>query len=190
MREMVTLIIGGSGSGKSAYAEEYAVSRSGGGKRYYIATMRAGDRESLAKIARHRKARSGKGFITVEQPVSIEKAAEKTERFAKNENTALLECVSNLTANEMFSGEKPEPVGRTADRIVRGIERMCRDFGNTVIVTNNVFEDGNRYGAATEAYMKAMGDINRRLAAMADEVIEVTAGIPVVIKGRKRDADR
>ena len=52
-----------------------------------------------------------------------------------------------------------------------------------VIVTNNVFEDGRRYDAATMEYLKAMGLINQEIAAMADRVIEVVVGIPVRIKG-------
>ena len=101
---MMTLIIGGSGSGKSVYAEDYMVSISEDRKKYYIATMQIYDEEGKRKVERHRMLRGGKGFSTIEQPVDIGKAAEKLEA---EDRTALLECVSNLTANEMFSGEVP-----------------------------------------------------------------------------------
>lgn len=104
---MITLITGGSGSGKSAYAEKYIchVSNEKGYKeKYYIATMQVFDDEGQRKIDRHRRLRAGKGFITIEQPRDIKKAVEKlqSENCLKNVRSALLECMSNLVANEMF----------------------------------------------------------------------------------------
>ena len=49
-------------------------------------------------------------------------------------------------------------------------------------MTNNVFEDGVCYDQSTMNYIKAMGIVNRGLAAMAEHVVEVVAGIPVVVK--------
>lgn len=121
---MITLIIGGSGSGKSAYAEEYIISLSGERMKYYIATMQVYDAEGEAKIQRHRMLRKGKGFSTIEQPADIEKAAEKMKQ---PEGTALLECISNLTANEMFSGDIPETEERVAQKIVRGVAALSTD---------------------------------------------------------------
>lgn len=62
---MMTLIMGGSGSGKSAYAENYIASLSEGKRKYYIATMQASDSESRKKVGRHQMLRSGKGFLTI-----------------------------------------------------------------------------------------------------------------------------
>ena len=104
---MITLITGGSGSGKSAYAEKYIchVSNEKGYKeKYYIATMQVFDDEGQRKIDRHRRLRAGKGFITIEQHRDIKKAVEKlqSESSLKTGRSALLECMSNLVANEMF----------------------------------------------------------------------------------------
>lgn len=177
---MMTLIIGGSGSGKSAFAEDYLLSVSEDRKKYYIATMQVCDAESREKVNRHRRLRGGKGFVTIEQPADIERAAEKMEGA---EVTALLECVSNLTANEMFSGETPETKEAVAAKIVEGIESLDRRVSRLVIVSNNVFEDGKVYDTATTEYIRVMGSINEKLADMADTVIEVVVGIPLVIKG-------
>lgn len=176
---MMTLIIGGSGSGKSAYAEDSIVSLSKDRKKYYIATMQIYDEEGEKKMERHRILRSGKGFSTIEQPVDIEKAAEKME---DGERTALLECISNLTANEMFSGEVPETEEVITEKIVGGIASLNRKLTHLVIVSNNVFEDGNVYDDTTMAYIRAMGRINQKLAELADEVVEVVVGIPFMIK--------
>ena len=178
---MMTLIIGGSGSGKSAYAEDYMVSISEDRKKYYIATMQIYDEEGKRKVERHRMLRGGKGFSTIEQPVDIGKAAEKMEA---EDRTALLECVSNLTANEMFSGEAPATEEVITEKIVGGIAGLNRELTHLVIVSNNVFEDGNVYDKTTMAYIRAMGRINQKLAEMADEVVEVVVGIPIVIKNK------
>ena len=177
----MTLIIGGSGSGKSAYAEDYMVSISEDRKKYYIATMQIYDEEGKRKVERHRMLRGGKGFSTIEQPVDIGKAAEKMEA---EDRTALLECVSNLTANEMFSGEVPGTEEVIIEKIVGGIAVLNRELTHLVIVSNNVFEDGNVYDKTTMAYIRAMGRINQKLAEMADEVVEVVVGIPIVIKAK------
>ena len=176
---MMTLIIGGSGSGKSAYAEDYMISLSKEKKKYYIATMQIYDAEGEAKIERHRMLRKGKGFFTIEQPVDIGKAIEKMEALEK---TALLECISNLTANEMFAGEVPKTEENVAEKIIKGIETLNRELTYLVIVSNNVFEDGKVYDKTTMAYIRAMGRINEKLAEMADEVVEVVVGIPLVVK--------
>ena len=178
---MMALIIGGSGSGKSAYAEDYMVSISEDRKKYYIATMQIYDEEGKRKVERHRMLRGGKGFSTIEQPVDIGKAAEKLE---DGDKTALLECISNLTANEMFLEEVPGTEEVITEKIVGGIAVLNRELTHLVIVSNNVFEDGNVYDKTTMAYIRAMGRINQKLAEMADEVVEVVVGIPIVIKDK------
>ncbi len=67
---MITLVLGGSGSGKSAYAEHLLDGKT---NKYYIATMQVYDAEGEKKVARHRKLRAGKGFVTIEQPRDLEK---------------------------------------------------------------------------------------------------------------------
>lgn len=195
---MITLITGGSGSGKSAYAESLFEQEEK--RKYYLATMQVYDEEGKQKVERHRRLRAGKGFLTVEQPRSIDRALEQIADAA--ESSVLLECMSNLVANEMFAAEdtKPQeeadsaggPFGReeprnraeqdTAERIIRQLEILAGALKNLVIVTNNVFEDGMTYEASTMEYLRTLAEVNRRLAARADAVIEVVVGIPVVIR--------
>lgn len=182
---MTALIIGGSGSGKSVYGEDYLTALSAGKKKYYLAAMQAYDKESRARIERHRQMRAGKGFITIEQPVRVQDALAHMEA---GEKTALLECVSNLAANEMFCTEEQRQEAAVEEKVTGGIAILEKTLTHLVIVSNNVFADGRVYDRETMAYIRAMGRINQRLAAMADEVVEVVAGIPIVIKaaaGRK-----
>ncbi|MCM1326613.1 MAG: bifunctional adenosylcobinamide kinase/adenosylcobinamide-phosphate guanylyltransferase [Bacteroidales bacterium] len=183
---MMTLIIGGSGSGKSAYAEEYITEISEGCEKYYIATMQAFDREGREKVKRHRRMRNGKGFSTIEQPLGIEKALEKMS-LQKTPKTALLECMSNLAANEMFSGDMAADGSIVAERIIGGVERLNKGLKHLVIVSNNVFEDGVIYDECTMEYIRAMGNINEKLAGMAERVIEVVVGIPLWVDGYGRE---
>lgn len=181
---MLVLITGGSGSGKSAYAEEYIGFLSEGDAKYYIATMEIFDEEGKVKIQRHQKMRDGKGFLTIEQSKDIEKASAgmTNEKVSK---TALLECMSNLVANEMFSEGQPKKCEEVSGKIMQGIKELYNCLDHLVIVTNNVFEDGVVYDETTMEYIEAMGRVNEKLASMADKVIEVVVGIPLIVKEGK-----
>ena len=179
---MMTLLIGGSGSGKSEYAESYIASHSMGKDKYYLATMQVFDEEGCRKIERHRRLRQGKGFLAIEQPVSI---AEALTQMKQGEKAVLLECMSNLVANEMFCGEKTKKADEVVEKVMHEINLLHRDVTELVIVSNNVFEDGICYDASTMEYLAALGRINERLAGQADEVIEVVVGIPLVCSTRK-----
>ena len=84
---MFHLITGGSGSGKSEYAEqklmEYASHSKRNKKRYYIATMIPFGKETEEKIARHRKLRAGKGFETIECYTDLKKASIPLQNWKK-----------------------------------------------------------------------------------------------------------
>ena len=194
---MITLVTGGSGSGKSAYAEDVAVSAEGTEK-YYIATMQIYDAEGERKVERHRKLRAGKGFTTIESPWNVGQVVFPTFTEAKTvcidcgepepiqkkpeRRTALLECMSNLVANEMFSIDGMREEDAVVTKVVQDMELLAAKLDHLVIVTNNVFEDGIPYDAGTMAYLRALGRINAALAKRADRVVEVVVGIPVILK--------
>lgn len=170
---MITLIYGGSSSGKSAYAEEY-VCQSNCKKRYYLATMQANDPESVKRIERHRNLRAGKDFITLEQPYDIANTIVPEE-----DSVVLLECMSNLVANEMFRDGKVNSEKATVDKIIKDLEFLDSRVAQLVIVSNDVFEDGLEYDDFTKEYLRALGHINAKLAKMADKSVEVIVGIGV-----------
>ena len=169
---MLILVIGGAASGKSAFAESLACK--GASPRVYVATMQSVDAECEKRIARHRQMRAGKGFTTLECPSELENA----DIWGK---TALLECLSNLAANEMFAP------GMTAQRaqqkILNGIDLLCRRCERVVVVSNEIFSDGASYDELTQAYRVLLAHLNREIARRADCVFEVIDGIPVVHKG-------
>ena len=174
------LISGGSGSGKSEYAERRAVAlhNRNGGALLYAATMMIYDEESRRRVARHREMRAGKGFETVEMPMNIASVS------ACAGDTVLIECMSNLLANEMYE------TGGSGDgcvaAITDGAHALLARGVNLVVVTNEVFSDGIRYDDSTMLYISRLGEINRTLAAWADEMVEVVCGIPLIHKPKKQ----
>lgn len=100
----------------------------------------------------------------------------------------LLECMSNLVANEMFSEENLSAVmdeakiKQLSHEIISGVTALQDSCDILIIVTNQIFEDGIRYDASTMDYIRLLGDINRQIAERAEQVVEVVAGIPIFIK--------
>lgn len=170
---MFVLVSGGASSGKSEYAESRVVAAAGE-PRIYIATMEIWDDEGRARANKHLRMREGKGFDTVEKPRDL--AALELPQGSD----ILLECLSNLAANECFGGLGFEGC---ADRIMLAVEKLVAGSRLLVAVTNEVFSDGCDYDPETSEYIRVLGELNRRAAAMADEVVEVVCGIPIFHKG-------
>lgn len=173
---MFVLITGGSGSGKSEYAENRAVmlSKKTGLPLYYIATMKPFGEEGKRRVERHRKLRSGKGFFTVEHYVNLKRLT------LPGEGVVLLECLSNLTANEMFEPEGARE--HTPEEVMDGIREIRSSSRHLIVVTNDIFSDGITYDKTTEQYQRYLGRVNRELAREADEVMEIVCGIPLQLK--------
>ena len=175
---MLHIVTGGSGSGKSVYAETELLhlAKQNNCKKYYIATMEPFGEETLKKIARHREMRKDKGFDTLECYVDLKGTAETLA----DRPAVLLECMSNLTANEIY---RPDGAGeQTADSIEDGVEELCSRCEHVVIVTNEVCSECTRDSADMVRYKKILSEVNRRLAQKADWVTEVVYGIPVEVK--------
>ena len=169
---MLVLVIGGAASGKSAYAEERLLGLPE--PRCYIATMRPYGEEGLARIARHRELRAGKGFETIERESDV--AGIELPAGA----SALLEDIGNLVANEMFAEDGV--VRDVAAKVADDVLALAAGAANLVIVANEVGAGAERHDESTRAYIEAMGEVNARIAAAADEAVEVVAGIPIKLK--------
>ena len=173
---MFLVITGGSGSGKSAYAEQ-CVLDFGPAERIYIATMYPFDEECDRRIRRHREMRRQKQFSTLECYTGL-KTADIPE-----DSVVLLECMSNLTANEMY--QEGGAGGQTAEEILAGICYLLKRVRHLVVVTNEIFSDGIDYDSETMRYQSYLGQINSEMGRMADQVTEVVYGIPITVKGER-----
>lgn len=172
---MLILVTGASGSGKSEFAENTALQF--GQRVTYIAAMKPDGADAQKRINRHRAMRRGKGFHTVERYTDIKDFDVRTP--------AILECLPNLLANEMFSTEGCG-AENAENEIAEGIKILAAKCKNLVVVTDEVGSDGIIYDAATERYKKILGSLNRRIARAADEVYEVVCGVPMKIKQEGR----
>lgn len=212
---MLHIVYGGSASGKSSYAESIAMSLQGDGRLLYIATMYPYkwntteiDPEMMQRIERHRAMRADKGFDTVECYRHVEHI------MAKRQDVLLLECMSNLLANEMYlepdsddgglaetmsevekagvdgnaSSDMAETMSPVSKKIVQALVDLSTRVQDVVIVTNDVFSDGGNltYDESTREYVKNLAEINCALAREAATVTEIVCGIPVKIKGDKQ----
>ena len=189
---MLHIVYGGSASGKSSYAESFAMSLQGEGRLLYIATMYPYkwntteiDPETMQRIERHRAMRADKGFDTVECYRHVEHIV------AKRQDVLLLECMSNLLANEMYlepdsnaGSDMSETMSPVSNKIVQALIDLSTRVQELVIVTNDVFSDGGSltYDESTREYVKNLADINCTLAKQAATVTEVVCGIPVIVK--------
>lgn len=166
---MIVLVTGGSGCGKSTWAEKL-VDTLPRENRIYIATMQVYDDESVQRVARHRAQRADKGFTTIECETDLASAEVPAGSIV------LLEDLVNLMANEMFSG------GDVA-RIVPALQSLAGKCRHLVMVTNDVFSDGVTYAESTQDYLRQLAAINAKAAELADCVVEVVYSIPVCLKG-------
>lgn len=172
---MLVIVSGGSGSGKSAFAENTAMKLCPG-RKIYLATMEAIDGEMEVRIAKHREMRKDKQFET------IEKGRDIGELLFPRENCVLLECMSNLLANEMYAPERrTSSDAEVVPYIMDGIRKLYAQTEHLIIVTNEIFAE--KIPDGMDAYVRCLGELNRRLADAADAVVEVVFGIPVYHKG-------
>lgn len=182
---MFHLITGGSGSGKSEYAEsevERLAHLTESEEKYYIATMFPYGEETLQKIRRHRRMREGKGFTTVECYTDLQGmvASNLFSKGRKTDATVLLECMSNLLANECYmkSGAQARELDPVAE-IEKGMEALLECCEHVVVVTNEVFSDIPVESREMKIYLEYLGRINQWMAKRADQVTEVIYGIPL-----------
>jgi adenosylcobinamide kinase/adenosylcobinamide-phosphate guanylyltransferase len=177
---MIVFISGGAKNGKTTLGQDMAVKLSAGGPHYYVATMIPADDEDRERIRRHIEDRDGMGFETIEVGRGILSCLEKADSDA----TFLLDSVTALLLNELF----PDPLScemdvEAAHKCAEQVAEFARSVKNAVIISDYIFSDAVRYDEVTETYRKCLADIDRKIAAISDTVIEVSAGNYIIHKG-------
>lgn len=182
-------LTGGSKSGKSTWAENWAcdLAKQTQSPLNYIATLRAGqDPENLRRIELHRAQRRGKGFRTLECPGSPDELSLLRDRSEVN----LLECLGNLVANAITdanlwqgSEEDRETVFHLTDEIGESILRLARASKQFILVSNDIFSDVISYDEGSIMWREAMARCHHFL--LSQDIccaIEVSAGMPLLWK--------
>lgn len=172
MAKEIILITGGARSGKSKYAEERAAAL--GSRRLYIATAEAKDDEMAQRIAAHQK-RRGSAWTTVEEPVRL---AETLLSWRGRTDCALVDCLTLWLSNLLFRCAE-NPLEEKVEALVRALPQL--DFP-VVFVTNEIGAGIVPDNPLARQFRDLAGWTNQRIAAAANEVVLMVAGIPMVVK--------
>lgn len=165
----LTLILGGARSGKSAYAE--TLLRQHPAPWLYIATAQAFDEEMAERIATHR-ARRGDGWQTVEAPQDLAGVLAAVPEG----QPVLLDCLTLWLSNRIL-GEAD--VERESTELA---ELLSQPSGPWVAVSNEVGLGIVPDNALARRFRDEAGRLNQKIAAIADEVLFMTAGLPMKVK--------
>ena len=169
---MITLVLGGACSGKSRYAEELALSRPP--PRYYLATAEPRDQEMAERIRVHRARRAG-AWITLEEPLDLPGILAR--HAAVRDATLLVDCLTLWLSNLMGAGRDIEAA---IDDLLAACDAVA---GHVVFVANEVGLGIVPDNALARAFRDHAGRLNQALAARAERVVFVAAGLPMVLKG-------
>ncbi|WP_428696366.1 bifunctional adenosylcobinamide kinase/adenosylcobinamide-phosphate guanylyltransferase [Stappia sp.] len=164
------LVTGGARSGKSLHAEGLVAAS--GRDPVYVATCAAYDTEMSARIARHREQR-GPGWTTIEEPRDI---AAVIAREAAPARAVLVDCLTLWLSNLLFAEADIEA---ETDRLAGALAAAA---GPVVLVTNEVGSGIVPENALARRFRDDQGRLNRHIAEIADAVVLVAAGLPLVLK--------
>jgi len=174
-----TLILGGARSGKSDYAEKLAAQSAG--SVLYIATAEAGDEEMAARIAAHRRARPA-DWPTLEAPRDL---AAALATITEPPQVMLLDCLTLLVSNILLAreNEAQQDIEQAVYAEIEALLAARRQFGAALLVVSNEVGLGlvPSYSLG-RLYRDVLGRANQYLAAQADRVLFMVAGLPLAVK--------
>ncbi len=166
----LTLVLGGAASGKSAFAESLVLLASDAPT--YIATAQVFDDEMAEKIRLHKKSR-GAGWTTIEAPIDV--AAPLSA--AKSGEVILLDCATLWLTNVILADHDVAAHAATL------LDALAHCAAPVVVVSNEVGQGIVPDNALSHKFRNAQGRLNQQLAAQADLVVAVMAGLPLPLKG-------
>ena len=164
----LTLVLGGARSGKSRHAEDLVTARPPPWR--YVATAQALDEEMRDRVARHR-ARRDQGWTTREAPLDLATALAEAGR-----QPVLVDCLTLWLTNVILGGHDVEQAASALEAALRSREAP------TVLVANEVGYGIVPDNALARRFRDEAGRLNQRVARLADRVVLVVAGIPVMVK--------
>ena len=173
-RKTVTLILGGVRSGKSRWAQQFA----GKFERVaYVATAQALDPEMHEKIRRHREDRPAH-WQTLEEPLEL--ACVLIDNAAKFD-ALLIDCLTVFVSNLMEASQTDAAsMERRLDDLLDALRIVP---ASVILVSNEVGWGVVPPYPAGRIYRDALGELNQRVAAIADDVVLMVAGLPLALKG-------
>lgn len=165
-------VLGTPASGKSKLAEdiidELHAKNGSNPDKIYIATMEPYGEEGKMRVAKHRREREGKGYITIEQYTNIDTVTKQLSNPA--EAICLLECVTNLVGNEMYAKSNE---GKSKEELAKYIVGQIVSLDSAVsglVVVSNYFSSDDYDDEETVSYVNLVSDVNDSLRKYAQEV--------------------
>ena len=175
-RKTVTLVLGGAQSGKSYYAQQLAA---GFERVTFIATARVGDAEMRKKIARHRRERP-ETWRTVEAPLDL---CTRIRAESQDAGVVLIDCLTVYVSNVM-ARTKRRP--RDLEHFKHYIDEVCAAIQaasvSVIAVSNEVGSGVVPPYRSGRMFRDLLGQMNRKVAEVADTVVLMVAGLPVIVK--------
>lgn len=175
---MLVFVSGGVRSGKSSFAEKYILNLSDDRMKHYIATSVITDQEMKERIERHKRERS-ESWITWEKPMDI---GELNAHF-NNEDVVLLDCLTILTANELFKDNNLVSPNIVFKKIVSEIDTIQQHVRLLLVVSNDIFSSGISTDTGTFTYMKLLGALHQELVNKSTSSYQVIHGLTKQMKG-------
>ncbi|MEF2967016.1 bifunctional adenosylcobinamide kinase/adenosylcobinamide-phosphate guanylyltransferase [Paenibacillus sp. M1] len=200
---MIVMVTGGARSGKSAFAEKWCMKHAASG--LYIATAQAFDDEMRRRIGLHRLQREESGFpwTTVEEPLELAAllagespgrlgGAALPDRSGPEKGLApvvLVDCLTLWLSNVLLAAGAEGDAAAEEEAVALEVERLVTAVasypGRLVLVTNEVGSGIVPEYPLGRRYRDWAGILNRKIAAVSDQVFLVTAGIAIELKSRE-----
>lgn len=169
---LIELVIGGARSGKSSYAE--SVAKQSGKAVIYIATAEVGDQEMAQRIEKH-KAQRPQEWQVIEEPLQL---ATVLKQYSREDNCLLVDCLTLWLSNCLFKGTGTSWQTYKSE-LLATLESLS---GQVILVTNEVGCGIVPMGEVSRRYVDEAGWLHQAIAAQAEKVTLVTAGLPMSLK--------
>jgi adenosylcobinamide kinase/adenosylcobinamide-phosphate guanylyltransferase len=170
----VTLVLGGVRSGKSRYAQQLA-QRSD--RVVFVATAKMSDEEMKRKIERHREDRPA-AWLTVEEPLELARVLSHRQGECE---AIVVDCLTVFAANLLEEeGDNDQAIEERVETLCIALESACC---SVVLVSNEVGSGVVPAYPLGRRYRDLLGEINQRVARVADDVVLMVAGLPLALKG-------
>jgi len=183
MGKQLTIILGGARSGKSAYAEQLAAKE--GERILYVATAQAWDADMATRIANHRAQRPA-DWQTLEAQTEVGSAIAAWLAREPAVDLLLLDCLTLLANNVLIALPEDATEAEATAALRHEVDALLAVYrasnARWIIVSNEVGLGIVPPYPLGRLYRDALGRANQQIAAIADEVLFMVAGLPMVVK--------
>lgn len=177
----IIVITGGQRSGKSEYAERLALTLSQ--NPVYVATAHVWDEEFRQRVLAHQR-RRGDQWTNIEE-----------EKWLSHHDitgrVAVIDCITLWCTNFFFNADSPDAEQPTVEEALEAMkqefDRFTHQDATFIFVTNEIGSGGVSDNAVQRKFTDLQGWMNQYVAAKADEVVLMVSGIPIIIKGEKKE---